>query len=87
MSGAHYHITYAQILESERRLQLSNILQLFSIKISSKLSDEPISLKNYLNMFVENSSEQGSNSDLELPYYLETLRYIPEFQISSSQLE
>ena len=55
MSGAHYHITYAQILESEMRLQLSNILQLFSIKISSKVSDEPISLKNYLNMFVENS--------------------------------
>ena len=33
MSSAHYHITYAQILGSERRLQLSNILQLFSIKI------------------------------------------------------
>ena len=30
MSGAHYLITYAQILESERRLQISNILQLFS---------------------------------------------------------
>ena len=50
------------------------------------MSDEPISLNTYLNMFVENSSEQGMNSDLELPYYLETLRYIPQFQISSSQL-
>ena len=55
MSGSHYHITYTQILESERRLQLSNILKLFSLKLSS--GDGPISLKNYLNTFVENVSD------------------------------
>ena len=30
MSGAQYHISYTQILESQRRLNLSNILKLFS---------------------------------------------------------
>ena len=30
MSGANYHISYLQILESERRLKVSNILNLFS---------------------------------------------------------
>ena len=87
MSGSHYHITYTQILESERRLQLSNILKLFSIKLSSGESDKPISLKNYLNTFVENDTEQGVDSNLELSHYLETLLIIPDFQISSSQLE
>ena len=29
IAGAHYHITYCQILETERRLKLSSILKLF----------------------------------------------------------
>ena len=29
-SGANYHVSYLQILESERRLKVSNILRLFS---------------------------------------------------------
>ena len=40
-SGAHYHITYCQILESERRLQLSNILKLFSTKLNSVMMYAP----------------------------------------------
>ena len=35
MSGSHYQISYNQILESERRLQLSNILKVFAIKYDS----------------------------------------------------
>ena len=30
MSGSNYHISYLQILETERRLKLSNILKIFS---------------------------------------------------------
>ena len=58
MSASHYHITYSQIFESERRLQLFNILKLFSLKLSSQGSDNPISLSNYLNTFIENTDEQ-----------------------------
>ena len=32
MSGSNYHISYLQILETERRLKLSNILKIFSSK-------------------------------------------------------
>ena len=38
MSGAQYHISYTQILESQRRLNLSNILKLFSHQNKSELS-------------------------------------------------
>ena len=48
MSGAQYHITYCQILESERRLQLSNILKLFSTKLKSDELVKPLSLENYI---------------------------------------
>ena len=78
MSGSHCHITYTQILERERRLQLSNILK-FSLKLSS--GEGPISLKNNLNTFVENVSDQDSNSD-KLQYLFETLQFIPDIQIS-----
>ena len=62
MPGTYYHITYTQILESERRLQLSNtIIKLFSLKLS--FGEGLISLKNYLNTFVENVSDQDLNSD------------------------
>ena len=38
MSGANYHVSYLQILESERRLKVSNILSLFSDQIVSTTS-------------------------------------------------
>ena len=39
-----------------------------------------------MNTFVENVSDQDSNSD-QLQYFLETLQFIPDIQISPSQLE
>ena len=44
MSGAQYLISYCQILETERRLKLSRILELFS----KKPAEDYISLKNFL---------------------------------------
>ena len=43
MSGVQYHITYSQILESQRRLNLSNILKQF-IQTFSPTSDEFIDI-------------------------------------------
>ena len=41
MSGSHNEISYSQILESERRLQLSNTLKLFDIKNKSDTIHKP----------------------------------------------
>ena len=43
MSGVQYHITYSHILESQRRLNLSNILKQF-IQTFSPTSDEFIDI-------------------------------------------
>ena len=50
MSGSNYQISYCQILESERRLQLSNILKLFDIKTKSG-TIEKTTLMEYLSSF------------------------------------
>ena len=73
MSGAHYHITYCQILESERRLQLSNILKLFSTKLKSDELVKPLSLENYIKKFAENVCGESSDSYFDFQLYLETL--------------
>ena len=52
MSGSQYQISYCQILESERRLQLSNILKLFLIKTQSDTIERPTSLLEYLSTFL-----------------------------------
>ena len=44
MAGAHYHITYCQILETERRIKLPNIIKL----IPRKCSMDPFSIKEFL---------------------------------------
>ena len=87
MSGAHYHITYCQILESERRLQLSNILKLFSTKLKSEEFVKPLSLENYIKTFAENVCGESSDSYFDFQLYLETLELIPRPQINSSQVE
>ena len=48
MSGSNYKISYCQILESERRLQLSNLLKFLYIKQQS----DNISLKEYLKILL-----------------------------------
>ena len=45
MTGAQYHISYCQTLETERRLKLSRILELFS----EKPAEDNISLKTSYN--------------------------------------
>ena len=46
MSGSHYQISFSQILKSERRLQLSNILKVFNLKHSLLLLKALFPLKN-----------------------------------------
>ena len=66
MSGAQYHISYCQILESERRVKLSHVLKLFSHNTETDKSDNS-SLKDFLANFSEHTTghEQKFSFDLE----------------------
>ena len=59
MSGANYHVSYLQILESERRLKVSSILKLFSCQ--SDASD--YSVQEFIQSF---STKDSSSSELEI---------------------
>ena len=60
MSGAQYHISYIQILESQRRLNLSNILKLFSQQNKRDLSlteeSTEVSYDQYLDVILDLNS-------------------------------
>ena len=53
MSGAQYHITYSQILESQRRLNLSNILKLFSVQQNKS----ELNIKQFIRTFSPTTDE------------------------------
>ena len=86
MSGSQYQISYCQILESERRLQLSNILKLFLIKTQSDTIERPTSLLEYLSTFFHsNDDEHASSFDIES--YLSALNEISLPEMATSQVE
>ena len=67
VSGANYHVSYLQILESERRLKVSNILSLFSDQIVSTTS-----LQEFIQSFSSLDSTD-SISDVDLDPFLSCL--------------
>ena len=64
MSGANYHVSYLQILESERRLKVSNILSLFSNQNVSSTS-----LQEFIQTFSP-SDIAVSSSEVDIGPYL-----------------
>ena len=63
MSGAQYNITLCQILETERRIKLSGILKLFS-----RLTNRPDSLREFFESF-SNTSYEDDSSVIDLTSY------------------
>ena len=62
MSGSNYHVSYSQILETERRLKISSILKLFSQQSSFKESN----LHNFIKSFSSIELDHDNNQvDLE----------------------
>ena len=84
MSGSHYQISFSQTLESERRLQLSNILKVFNLKHSS--TEGTASLKEFLNKFADNY-DRLTLEQLDLEHYLTKLNEISLPEIDVSQTE
>ena len=66
LSGANYHISLCQILESERRLKVSNILKLFYQQPSFKQT----SLQNFIQSFSPDDEDHSQNVDL-IPFLSE----------------
>ena len=71
ISGSHYQISYNQKLESERRLQLLNILKVFAIKYCST-TEVSGSLKEYFAQFSDNLD---NINDEQLGYAIELYMY------------
>ena len=63
MAGAQYHITFCQILESERRLKLSSILKVFS----SQGAVHDLSLKEFIDSF---STSKEPDNTLHTEHFL-----------------
>ena len=61
MSGANYHISYCQVLESERRLKVSTILNLFS-----NLHSNELTLANFISSF--SATTDDTQPDTNTPY-------------------
>ena len=61
-SGANYHVSYLQILEAERHLKISNILNLFS---SSQAESSNLTMQEFINSFSPVDSPSDTEIDLD----------------------
>ena len=80
MSGAQYHISYTQILESQRRLKnLSNILKLFSQQNKSELS-----LKRFIQTFTQIPEE---STEVSYDQYLNVILDLNSINLDITTLQ
>ena len=80
MSGAQYHISYTQILESQRRLKnLSNILKLFSQQNKSELS-----LKRFIQTFTQIPEE---STEVSYDQYLDVILDLNSINLDITTLQ
>ena len=63
MAGSNYHISYIQILESERRLKLSNILKMFSDR-----QDSSQSIQTFVNSFTSPPTTSSDDQIVVEPF-------------------
>ena len=79
---------FNQILESERRLQLSNLLKVFAIKYESTSFREQFSLKEYLQQFADTSDcTRNEEHQFDVEYYIDILHDVSLPEIEVSQME
>ena len=82
MSGANYHISYLQILESERRLKVSNILKLLSSQTVLSTS----SLQEFIQSFSSTESADYSN-EVDLDPFLTAILDLSGIECDSQSLQ
>ena len=84
--GSIIRSLFSQFLESERRLQLSDMLKLFDLKHYSTFTKGTVSLKEFLNKFAENY-DCLTLEQLDIEHYLTKLNEISHPEIDVSQTE
>ena len=83
MSGSHYNISYCQILESERKLQLSNLLKFLYFE---QAGSDTICLKEYLKSFADDKVEER-HLEIDLEPFTDELLNITSPVLDNSQIE
>ena len=80
MSGAQYHISYCQLLETARRLKISSILNIFS----KKSSESQPSLKEFLDTCSYSSAfESEPHTSFNLDLYFSVFEEYSEIELST----
>ena len=74
MSGANYHISYCQILESERRLKVSSVLKLY------QPSAEQISVQEFIQQFSNFSVNDPDFSAISLQTQERIMNQLPDLE-------
>ena len=82
MSGAQYHISFCQILESERRLKLSNILKIFS----SGGWEQDCSIKEFINSFTA-LTESKAASHFQIEHFLPAVQNLSLVNVPTQTLQ
>ncbi|KAI6648656.1 hypothetical protein LOD99_8014 [Oopsacas minuta] len=84
MLGSHYQISFNQVLESERRLQFSNLFKVFDIKYG--LADN-VPLEEYLIQFADDCECISDEKQLDIEPYVTILDDISLIELEVSQIE
>ena len=82
MSGSNYHVTYLQILETERRLKLSNILRIFASQQDSGL----YSLQSFIDSY-STPSDSCNDSEIDVQLVMEEIGDLTSIECSCQILQ
>ena len=82
MSGANYHISYCQILESERRLKVSTILNIFSNRQSNDLT-----LSDFISSFSATTDDTTTDTSSDIDIYLNVIFGLSDISLDTATLQ
>ena len=81
MSGANYHISYCQVLESERRLKVSTILNIFSNQQSN------LTLAEFIKSFSAPPDETDNDTSVDISLYFPAISNLSDIYIDTHTLQ
>ena len=82
MSGSNYHVTYLQILETERCLKLSKILRIFASQQDSGL----YSLQSFIDSY-STPSDSCNDSEIDVQLVIEEIGDLTSIECSCQILQ
>ena len=84
MSGANYHISCCQVLESERRLKVSTILNLFS-----NLHSNELTLANFISSFsaTTDDTQPDTNTPYDINIYSSVILKLSDISLDTETLQ